>query len=180
MKAKIVILILAILLPIKFTFAQTHQDNISYVSDLYWSYLNRPPDASGLEFWTSGLDAGQNNFCVEQAFLYCDEYLNLGAPPLNTSTQDYSAFPGESPSTEIIEITGYLKRRDAVGQNLDFISLWYGNVLTIDGLDGKRYRLWYSFPQDISLANRQIDLMTTQTCTYSFDPATGNVINVNF
>jgi hypothetical protein len=56
---------------------ESPEANVVTVSDFYRATLGREPDAFGLDFWTSLLDAGATEESVLSGFLGSDEYFTL-------------------------------------------------------------------------------------------------------
>jgi hypothetical protein len=53
------------------------RDNQGYVTDLYNTFFNRPPDSSGLSFWTSQLDSGMPREVVLVSFMLSPEFTSF-------------------------------------------------------------------------------------------------------
>ncbi len=66
------------------TFAQTFfnsqeylnraRDNVEYVTDLYNTFFDRPPDPGGLNYWTNELSQGMSRSTVLDNFVYSTEF----------------------------------------------------------------------------------------------------------
>jgi hypothetical protein len=73
------------------------RDDAGFVTDLYTTFFNRPPDSGGLGFWTSQLAAGMPREVVLAAFMFSSEFAtfaqaifgNIGARAEVTMAGDF-------------------------------------------------------------------------------------------
>lgn len=71
-------------------YADFKTDDTQFVTDLYWGYLQRAPDTSGLNFWVGTIEGGNSWANVRQAFAVCSDFQELVAS-LCTTTSSGSA-----------------------------------------------------------------------------------------
>jgi hypothetical protein len=53
------------------------RDNTGYVTDLYTTFFNRPPDAGGLSYWNGELSGGLPREVALVAFMFSAEFANF-------------------------------------------------------------------------------------------------------
>ncbi len=58
-------------------YAALNRDNNGYVTDLYDTFFNRPPDASGLAYWTGQLASGMPREVVLATFMFSPEFVSF-------------------------------------------------------------------------------------------------------
>jgi hypothetical protein len=51
-----------------------NRNNVEYVTDLYNTFFNRPPDQGGLDYWTGQLAQGASRSSVLDNFVYSEEF----------------------------------------------------------------------------------------------------------
>lgn len=86
--------------------------NVSKIIELYLAFLNREPDADGLEYWINQLQSGKTINQIAETFYYA--------------------------GVEFSSLTGYSKNM----ANDDFINLIYKNVFKRDGADPEGLSYW--------------------------------------
>jgi hypothetical protein len=67
-------------------YAAFNRDNTGFVSDLYNTFFNRAPDASGLSYWTGQLAAGLPRDALLLTFLFSNEFASYMQSTIGTST----------------------------------------------------------------------------------------------
>jgi RHS repeat-associated protein len=71
-------------------YTNSKTDDTQFVTDLYWGFLQRAPDTSGLNFWVGTINNGNSWANVRQAFAVSSEFQELVAS-LCTTTASGSA-----------------------------------------------------------------------------------------
>lgn len=93
-----------------------NRSNSDYVTDLYWAYLNRAPDQSGLNAWTNALNNGATRDSVLQGFAQSTEFANHVAG-LYPSVSNYGAIPVDGRGGMTYDVT--TNRVNAAGWEYD-------------------------------------------------------------
>jgi hypothetical protein len=158
----------------------THQDNVKTVTDAYWTFLERQPDAGGLQFWTYQLDTGQKDSkTLAEAFKLSTEYGQVANHSVffkaNYTTKfNFNAVRNTKP-TELITVRAKWGIRDLIenDNSADPLTTFLGNAVIFDTNDEHTYVVWFDFTKldlhnAISLASEMgspIDI--------TFDPVSG-------
>lgn len=118
--------------------ARGHTNNADYVTDLYWAYLQRPPDSGGLSYWTGEVNTNGRE-AVRLAFAVCSEFSDLVAS-VDVGTYPTSSGNFSTARTDIVNRTG-TGAEDLLSGNVNFgISL-----LSLPGRSGLNLGLGLSY-----------------------------------
>ncbi len=67
-------------------YASLNRDDAGFVTDLYNTFFNRPPDSSGLSYWTGQIAQGTPREVVLVSFLFSNEFSTFTQSIFGTST----------------------------------------------------------------------------------------------
>lgn len=184
---KSLLLTLTILILTTATAAQesTHNTNLKFVSDTYWTYLNRAPDKQGMIFWVHEIDYGAKD---KEALIYATkvsiEYREM-SQHVEVCNQDYTKARNflqvlNLPHQELVVVRGQYNGRGLIGnidgndQDLGILTGFLGNTISLK--DGTcTYSFWFNYAAlGVEEGSRMTSkLPNSKSLTVTYDPVTG-------
>lgn len=162
-----------------------HSQNVGKITEFYWTYLNRPPDLKGLQFWVFDTDFNDKSYAdLEKAFQESKEFQSrqnkelICSPDYTTRTTFLNV--RNATSNELVVVRGKFAGRGLIGGlELDQLTGFLGNVIKVE-TPTCEYALWFDYAAlGLVEGSRLVALLVnSKSIDVTFDPVSGRATSV--